>query len=238
MIKLKHLLMEMGEAAGNLELIKTTPDAAELYGVNAFKKKGLSLKDEIPNFMSNYKISQKLAGIGKTQRKDMPVIDEKDVKDFQMRLQKGFIDLNSPYAKPIKGSKPFPQGLSGDDASDWLKNGLPVSDNAKQTDDVVKVNKASISVNKLKPIQRQIYFDKAINTIASFGASKSLAYIKTTTFICSNDNYIIDGHHRFLSAMLIDPSAKINVLKINLPLSILLPMSLSYTDAVGNYRNL
>lgn len=53
----------------------------------------------------------------------------------------------------------------------------------------------------------------------------------------SKDRYIIDGHHRFLTGMLIDPKMKVNVLMIDMPISELLPSSLDYSDTIGNVRN-
>lgn len=228
--------MEAGQEAGKLELVKTKPEVAKKFAEKIFQKNKRSLDDEIPNFDTNYKIAQKLAGTGKTLRKDMPVIDEKDVKDFQKRLQKGFIDVNPPYSK-IVGDDPFPEGLKGNDAAIWLQSGLPVYDKGKRTDDVVKVSQATLPVKKLKPIQKQIYFDKSIGLLAKFGVEPSKSFMKKTSFIASSDNYIIDGHHRFLSAMLMDPNTPVNILKIDLPIKTLLATSLAYGDAVGNKRN-
>jgi len=237
MIKLKDLLLEAGQEAGKLELVKTNSDKAKSFAEKIFQKNGKSLQDEIPNFDSNYKIAQKLAGTGKTLRKDMPVIDDKDVKDFQKRLQKGFIDVNPPYSKVVSSNDPFPEGLKGNDAAIWLQGGLPVYDKGEKTDDVVKVLQATVPVKKLKPIQKQIYFDKSIGLLAKFGVEPSKSFMKKTSFITSSDNYIIDGHHRFLSAMLIDPSTPVNIIKIDLPIKKLLATSLAYGDAVGNKRN-
>jgi hypothetical protein len=58
-----------------------------------------------------------------------------------------------------------------------------------------------------------------------------------TFFIASEDGYIIDGHHRWLAGVLTDPDIKARVLTIDLPLKDLLPMSLAFSDAVGNKRN-
>jgi hypothetical protein len=237
MIKLKDILLEAGQEAGKLELVKTKPDTAKSFAEKIFQKNGRSLEEEIPNFDTNYKTAQKLAGTGKTLRKDMPVIDEKDVKDFQKRLQKGFIDVNPPHSTVIRGNDPFPEGLKGNDAAIWLQSGLPVYDKGERTDDVVKVSQASIPVKKLKPIQKQIYFDKSIGLLAKFGVEPSKSFMKKTSFITSNDNYIIDGHHRFLSAMLMDSNTPVNILKIDLPIKTLLATSLAYGDAVGNKRN-
>jgi hypothetical protein len=58
-----------------------------------------------------------------------------------------------------------------------------------------------------------------------------------TFFITSADNFIIDGHHRWLSGIVLDPNLKVNTLSIDLPIKDLLPMAIAYGDAIGNKRN-
>jgi hypothetical protein len=58
-----------------------------------------------------------------------------------------------------------------------------------------------------------------------------------TFFITSADNFIIDGHHRWLSGIVLDPNLKVNTLSIDLPIKDLLPMATAYGDAIGNKRN-
>jgi hypothetical protein len=230
------ILNEAGQAPGKLELVKTDLNKAKEFASSQFTKNNKTLEDQIPNFDKNYKFAQKQAGTGKTQRKDMPVIDDKDVKDFQNRLKQGNIDLSKPFSK-YTGSNPFPEGLKGEMAKKWLNNGLKVND-GKHKDDVVKVNNVKVAVKDLHPIQKQIYFDKSLDAIASFGAEGTRDFLTNKSFfITSADNYIIDGHHRFLSGVLIDPNMKVNTVQIDLPIAKLLPMTLAYGDAVGNKRN-
>jgi len=238
MIKLKNLLFEAGgEASGKLELVSTSLKDAREYTKKGFEKKGQDIDKEIPNFDVNYKNAQNRASLGKTKRKDMPVISDADVRDLQTRLSKGYIDINAPFSTKTNKNNPFPSGLSGKDAKKWLEDGLPTNDKADKSDDVVKVKRSSIKVNKLKPIQKQIYFDKSMNSTVKFGKESSLKFIKSSILITSSDNHIIDGHHRFLSALLLDPYLTVNTLAIDLPISKLLPLSLSYSDAIGNVRN-
>jgi hypothetical protein len=222
-----------GQRPGQLEVDNTPIEKAREFA----EKAGWDLDENIPDFDTNYKKAQKLAAMGKTKRKDMPVINDDDVKKFQARLEKGTIDINKPFADdPIVKSNPFPEGLSGFKAKKWLELGL--KDGSKE-DDIVDVRITKVAVKDLKPIQRQIYFDKSMSAIKQFGVENSMDFVKNKSFfIVSEDNYIIDGHHRFLSALLIEPSAKINALKINLPIKKLLPMATAYGDAIGNKRNL
>ena len=166
----------------------------------------------------------------------MPVITDEDVKKFQARLEKGEIDIHRPFAKdPVVKSNPFPEGLSGLKAKKWLELGL--KDGSKE-DDRIDVRITKVAVKDLKPIQKQIYFDKSMDATKKFGAAGSIDFVKNKSFfVVSKDNFIIDGHHRFLSALLIDPTAKVNALQIDLPIKKLLPMATAYGDAIGNKRN-
>lgn len=103
----------------------------------------------------------------------------------------------------------------------------------------IKTKYMKVEVGSLHPIQQQIYISKSIDAIAQFGIKKSLQFLKDkkTITIMSKDRYIIDGHHRFLTGMLIDPKMKVNVLMIDMPISELLPSTLDYSDSIGNVRN-
>ncbi len=230
-------LDEAGQDAGNIELVNTSVEEARKYAEELMKENGRDLDTEIPDFDSNYVIAQKKAGMGRTVRKDMPVIDAPDVKKFQDRLAHGTIDLHHPFGDDDLEEDPFPAGLSGDDATDWLHSGLKKND-GDEHDDKVPVETGKVRVGDLKPIQKQIYFDKSIAGAAENGAADSVKFFTTKTFfIVSTDNFIIDGHHRFLGAVLIDPDMEVQVLRIDLPIKELLPLSLAYGDAIGNKRN-
>jgi hypothetical protein len=234
----KEFINEAGEAAGKLELVKTKVEDAKEFAIKVFTKFGNVLEEEIPNFEENYKTAQKKAGNGRTLRKDMPVIDEKDVKDFQKRLEDGYIDINAKFSKGTDPKNPFPEGLSGKKAKEWLVAGLKSVEPDGTNTDKINTKLAKVKVSDLKPIQKQIYFDKSITATAEFGAKGTKGFLtKKSTFIVSADNFIIDGHHRFLSGLLIDPNLEVNCLVIDLPISKFLPLSLAYGDAVGNKRN-
>jgi len=220
-----------GEERGTMEVVNTPTEKAYEYA----KKQLPTLDKDIPDFKKNYELAQDLAGKGRTKRKDMPVIDDKDIQQFQTRLKKGYIDINEPFSPTYDKKDPYPQGLEGFDAEDFLERGL--KDKSKK-DDMVEVTIKQIRVGDLKPIQRQIYFDKSMNSTAKFGVEGTKKFITTKTFfVTSDDNYIIDGHHRFLSGLLIDPNMKVNCLSIDLPIKELLPLATAYGDAIGNKRN-
>jgi hypothetical protein len=231
--RINEILNEAGQESGKYELAKTPVDGA----IKLSSMKGHDAEAEINNFKRNYEKAYSLVkSYGKTQRKDMPVIDEKDVKSLQSRLKVGSIDVNKPFAKDTNPSDPFPKGVGGKHADEWLRNGLRDGD---KNDDRIGVSKKKISVGDLKPIQKQIYLDKSLLFLFKFGVDKALSFITNgpTTFIVSADNRIIDGHHRWAQGVMLDPSAKVSCLVIDLPIAKLLPMSLTYSDAVGNKRN-
>lgn len=232
MISFKRFLKEAGGAEpGILEVDSTPLEDARTFILNM----KFDLDKELPNFDENYKKAQAKSRRGRTKRKDMPVITDADVKQFQKRLKDGKIDINSPFSKTTDKKDPFPEGLSGNDAKKFLQNGLRDGNNK---DDVVQVKEIKKKVSDLIPIQKQIYFDKSIGTVIANGVKSSKSFLSSKSFfITSSDNFIIDGHHRFLSAMLIDPKMSVNTLSINLPIAKLLPMSLAFGDAIGNKRN-
>ena len=133
----------------------------------------------------------------------MPVIDNKDIKLLQGRLKKGMIDI-AAFADNEVPNDPFPQGLDTTLGKKWLEGGL--KDGVKD-DDIVNVRITKLPVGKnFLPIQRQIYFDKSIRNVAQFGAegTRGFSASKSNFYVISKDNRIIDGHHRYLSAVLVD----------------------------------
>ena len=224
-----------GQDAGVLELSKTNVKTAYKHANENIP----DLDEVIPDFQSNYKKVQGMAKVGKTQRKDMPVITSRDVKLFQYRLENGHIDVAEPFAPETDSHNPFPLGLTGDRAEKWLNQGL---NNGVGEEDKVDIKEKSVLLSTLKPIQKQIYVDKSIGMI--YNEKKKITVDSTkvfltgkTYYITSSDGYIIDGHHRWLTGMLVDPSLKVRILSIDLPIKILLPLMLAYGDAIGNSRN-
>ena len=233
---LNHI-SEAGEGAGKMELVKTSVEKAYEWTKERFAQKKQDIDKEMPGFKKNYLFAQKQAGTGKTQRKDMPVIDEKDIKHFQKKLKGGYIDNSAPFADDTDPKNPFPKGLSKGQAQEWLNNGLEPKDGT-WPDDKIKATLTSVPVGKLKPIQKQIYADKSLGITVDSGVDNTKSFLDNhSTFVISKDNFIIDGHHRYLSALMIDPKMKVNVLVVEAPIKKLLPLSLSYSDAVGNKRN-
>lgn len=199
------------------------------------------LDDEIPSFDDNYTMAQDALPSKEVKRKDMPVINNDDVKGFKKSLENGYLGIVEPYDETFEDN-PFPRGLdpNSDLAKEWLKSGLQKFDKADDPeDDAVDCEYANVQVGKLKPIQSQIYVDKSLKFTAKDGVKKTKQWLSSddNCFIISEDNYIIDGHHRWLSGMLIDPNVKVHCLKIKLPIADLLKVACTYGDAIGNQPN-
>lgn len=121
-------------------------------------------------------------------------------------------------AEPSKiDSERFPLTLSAakgvKNMPDYVTKG---KEDKKEEDDVVAVKEGvSFSCSDLKPSQTSMNIEKAmgmaLNMLKSGKAGGDLG-----AFI-SNDNYIMDGHHRWISTAMVDPSAKIVGNLVNLP---------------------
>lgn len=92
------------------------------------------------------------------------------------------------------------------------------SDNDMKDDATWKNDNASVAANLLKPSQKEIILVKAFNMALNtqpfggkFGVGGNLGSM------ISEDNYIVDGHHRWAATMLVDPNAKITATQIGLP---------------------
>lgn len=186
------MFLESGSKKGSLEILRTTPELAFKYTSNIFSQNKRDISEELPNFDHNYRIVQTRFSQGYNQRKDMPAIDDNDIKS----LKKSLINFG------------------------------------------INVKIVSIKANELIPLQDQVYLSKSIKPIAKKGAKKSKEFVSNRTIIISSDKYIIDGHHRYLSAMLNDPNIKMKTLMIDLPINKLLKFVKDHGDSLGNKRNL
>lgn len=95
-----------------------------------------------------------------------------------------------------------------------------------------------VEVGSLHPVQQQIYISKSIDSIAENDLKKTLKFLQDKITVISKDRYLIDGHHRWVSSMLLDPKMKVNALIIDMPIDDLLSTSLYFSDKIaGNVRN-
>ena len=111
----------------------------------------------------------------------------------------------------------------------------------------IKGEKVKIKAKKLKPSQSSIYLDQVIKTI-----SENPKFVKNVIrkgvvsrtyrnvsddFLISSDNYIIDGHHRWCAAFILNPKCKIKCTKINLPIDVALPILNAIIKEESDSRN-
>lgn len=106
--------------------------------------------------------------------------------------------------------------------------GIPRAEMPQLSDEVVEkfiqayrdkgiaVTNSTIHVGKLKATQKEINGKKVI------GLKKAVENegldIKSNPIIVSKDNYILDGHHRWATLLVMDPSNEISVHKVDLPI--------------------
>ncbi len=230
----KQFLKEANASAmskGQLDWSKITLEE----GLQYCKDIGIDVSEDIPNYVKNFPLLQKKVKNGWTERRDMPRITRADQELFAQKLIDGELDINAPYSKTTDPKNPFPEKLERDEAKEFLIAGLK---DGNKNDDKIKVKIEDISVEKLKPTQKEIYFDQTVDFLINYKSVKT-AMEKTNdkTIIASNDYSIIDGHHNFAFRFLIDPKSKMKVMKIDLPTEELLKLALAVGDAVGNKRN-
>ncbi len=215
---------------GRIRIVDTTAEKAEAWARSLAEKFKVDFDKEYPNFKKSFKLLQDHLKNGWTKRQDMPVIDEKDVRSFKYRLEKGLLDIKPPFTK----SNPFPEFLKGKEATEMLTWGM--KDGAID-DDKVKVKQVKRKVSDLKPIQKEVYMDKSFKNLIEFGKASSKKFLQNASVIISNDNYIIDGHHRLAQSYFVDPKMSVSCIEVDLPIETLLKISLTYGDAIGNKRN-
>jgi len=85
-------------------------------------------------------------------------------------------------------------------------------------DDTVGGKKVSIPVKNLQAAQTEIIAEKAIGmAIGTMLNTKPTKIGGDLGSIISNDNFIMDGHHRWAATFLCDPNAKVEATQIDLP---------------------
>lgn len=89
-----------------------------------------------------------------------------------------------------------------------------------EKDDQVPSSKVSVAAAKLKPSQKEVIPQKAVEF--AFSAIMKIKPMESgpggdLQAIISKDNYIMDGHHRWAATFLVDPSATLDATQIDLP---------------------
>ena len=123
--------------------------------------------------------------------------------------------LNSPAAIALSQ-------LDKDLASNVVSSGY---DDQDKKDDMVKGGPDTISVSELKPAQKEVIVAKAVafalgyafNDFKEAQAKNGAPDLANMEAIVSQDDFIMDGHHRWAAATLLLPSAKVKVTRVDLP---------------------
>lgn len=127
--------------------------------------------------------------------------------------------------------------VPADAAKAAYKGGKKDGDDA---DDQVSSKKVSVAAAKLKPSQKEVVPQKAVEF--AFSAIMKIKPMESgpggdLQAIISNDNYIMDGHHRWAATFLVDPSAALEATQIDLPGAALVTALNVVTKGLGRGGN-
>jgi hypothetical protein len=182
-------------------------------------------------------------------RGDMPVLDPKQFENFVKNLSAGKLDTledyadSAPLGEGVLDMPDFPDDMhtaSDQEKAYFLQKGLKDKGGANDEDREVSFKQnQEIPVGSCYPTQQQIYVDKAIFNMLNFGAIKpgSTAFgSQVISVSAGGDYYILDGHHRWASAMLGSPTNKIKSAIISGmgTLKRALALLRAYGGAIGN----
>jgi len=109
-----------------------------------------------------------------------------------------------------------------------------------EKDDQIPSKKVSVAAAKLKPSQKEVVPQKAVEF--AFSAIMKINPMPSgpggdLQAIISNDNYIMDGHHRWAATFLVDPSAALEATQIDLPGAALVTALNVVTKGLGRGGN-
>lgn len=233
----KQLGEEILSAPYTLNVADISYEEGLRYAEEQFRRAGLDLYEEIPNFRENWRLlKDSMRWATDIQRIDMPVIEPgSQMEEFDARLREGHIDIFKPHVRLRDSMGRFmpryPKQFESSYAKSWVTLGVLDGD---PDDDVIHSVWTKIPARQLKPLQAEIWFDKVIGSILRFGKPGAGSRVLETTVIVSQEGYILDGHHRFGQTMLVNPDLKMAALFIPLPISELVKIGRSYGAAIGN----
>lgn len=181
-----------------------------------------------------------LEDVGVEDHNTRKTVMANQVLTLKFLLQNGFIDVigeDKELAKKVQTDLEKDEKLS----KKWLTAGD--GDKKEQVEGKV----VDIPVSELRPIQEQIFFIKSIYMAIPLGGKEEptkegMDWLlkpndKSPITIVSNDNFILDGHHRWLGAFLVDPNSKMRCCVIDMKKDDLLKLTNKFTGAIGNKPN-
>lgn len=134
------------------------------------------------------------------------------LENFNKFLQEKSLD---PNRFPMKLSQVNPD-VAKKVTTSGKKDGDP-------TDDVRDVNVKQYSVSELKPSQSSMNLPKSLGMLIAMINGKMPSGGNLGGFI-SSDNFIMDGHHRWVSTAMLNPKLKVAGYVVNMPASDLIPV--------------
>lgn len=234
MILLKEIALKIIEEQSNSINIKTTPvkELIDILDQSLFRKLGYFVSDTIPNLEQNLsQLKTEVKNSFGIDRNKMPVIKKDQVDDFNKAMMDGKIDVVSPFAK---GHLYLPDHFQNNERGrEWLMLGMMDGD---RFDDVIRTKLGYTSVDKLHPIQGEVWLDVIIENALKYGLELDTKS-KNATIIISEDNYILDGHHRWARQYMLDPKKSLRTLMVPINTATLIDICRNYGIAIGNKFN-
>lgn len=89
----------------------------------------------------------------------------------------------------------------------------------------VSVTKIELAVSQLKPTQGEINMDKVVMNIAKQTPID-------VTYICSNDLHIMDGHHRHVHMLMLDPTTTVTCYVFDIGVDELISLFRSFSEVL------
>ena len=166
------------------------------------------------------------------------------IQDLDGKLDIGVVNFGNMKNKiklkedeTVLGTKgPIPLSkIPKDAAAAAIDSGQKDND---QKDDTAKFKKTSIPAAKLRASQTEIIPEKAVGMALAMLLKKGFNGVGGDLgAIASNDNFIMDGHHRWAATILADPNANVEVTIIDLPAQKLVSVLNVITAAKGRSGN-
>tara|TARA_R100000234_G_C4966845_1_gene164325 strand:+ start:44 stop:676 length:633 start_codon:yes stop_codon:yes gene_type:complete len=190
-------------------------------------------EQETPQFKSNDFCSEfpkACTGVLGTVRANMPQIPdgEQFEKDLEAPPPEG-LETNEPEKIPDLGKATRAYLDSSDDAGAWPKGDQAAVETIRNVDPA-----------DLTPTQKDIYMDNALKKVA--GAESGNWPDFPGVVLISQDDYLLDGHHRWAATIIYnakhpEDQKKMTVQKVMIPIKQLLKIANAYTDAAGGTRH-
>lgn len=89
----------------------------------------------------------------------------------------------------------------------------------KEHDEIIGVAEVDVSVKDLVPTQSELSLDDSLEKLPTFAKDIQRGRVVSVNnpIIIANGKYIIDGHHRWTTAYMVDPDAEIRAYDLQIP---------------------